>query len=297
MSNVQTLNERELSNEEVIRRIERYINNPPENSRVFRITPDTAEHLLSTFNVSNRPKKPIKINQYADDMASEEWFLTGDTIKFSDERVLRDGQNRLMACVRSGKEFLTHIVFGIPDQAFAKLDQGKPRSGGDVLHDAGYVDSTHLAAAVRWAWLLDEGTVEQRGSLTPHETLNLLRERYGNLPKFTKNAARINHINMRLPKSLIAGLLYHFDRANSAKAKEWATAYEAGKERGIYLPLKHADDIIKKHASASFGRIHDVVRAAILIKGWNAFVVGQKTKPESLDWNKTTEDFPAILKG
>ena len=122
--------------EDVIRRIEECIRNPPSGSLPFIISPPVAEHILRVYNIGNRPKKPGKINEYADDMLSDKWADTREPIIFSDKPVLRDGQNRLMACVRAGVPFLIQISFGMPDSAFNKMNQGKSRNSGDLLQIA-----------------------------------------------------------------------------------------------------------------------------------------------------------------
>ena len=82
--------------------IRKAIHNPPLNSRVFTITPTIAQ-ALEEFNQGNRPRKPVNIARYANDMAAQHWPLTGDTLKFSDAHRLRDGQNRLAACIRAAE--------------------------------------------------------------------------------------------------------------------------------------------------------------------------------------------------
>src|SRR5690242_3389923 len=91
---------------------------------------------------------------------------------------LRDGQNRLMACMRAGVPFRTHVVFGIDDDAFDRMDQGKNRDAADVLTMAGHSNANTIAAAVRWVHLIDGGRTKQRDSLEPAETKRLLETRY-----------------------------------------------------------------------------------------------------------------------
>jgi hypothetical protein len=136
-ANIVAISEEPVDEQKTLERIRRYIDRPPENSKVFTITPTIAEALLRDYNFENRPKKPKAIARYADDMAAQQWSVTGDTIKFSKEKRLRDGQNRLMACVRAGAPFCTYIVFGVDDAAFDRMDQGRNRSGSDVLAIAG----------------------------------------------------------------------------------------------------------------------------------------------------------------
>ncbi|RYF11129.1 MAG: hypothetical protein EOO77_20120, partial [Oxalobacteraceae bacterium] len=157
----------DLTPAETIKLIEKSIRIPPENSISLTITPVVAEHVLKEFNHHNRTKKPSKIALYAADMKKKDWRETAEAIKFSDIGFLRDGQNRLYACILAQTSFETSVAFGLPDNSFAKMDQGKNRSGGDLLTIAGYSDTNNLAAAIRWAYLFDNGRVKQRDTLTP----------------------------------------------------------------------------------------------------------------------------------
>jgi hypothetical protein len=218
----------ELADErQTLERIRRYIDSPPETSKVFTITPAIAAALLREYNFENRPKKPKAIARYADDMAARRWSLTGDTIKFSTEKRLRDGQNRLMACVRAAAPFCTYVVFGIDDAAFDRMDQGRNRSGSDVLAIAGYTNTAALSGAVRWAHLIETGRAKNRDTYPAPEVLRLLQERYGTLPDYLRQARSI-YATTGQPLSLVTALLYLFHRANPAKASDFANAWESG---------------------------------------------------------------------
>src|SRR5262245_41063508 len=86
------------------------IRRPPTNSRVIEFSPKLAEYVLTKLNPNNRPMKPAKIKKYAIDLTDGLWGLTGDTIKFGSDSLLKDGQNRLAACVRAGKVLTSHVV-------------------------------------------------------------------------------------------------------------------------------------------------------------------------------------------
>ena len=79
------------------------ISNPPENTRIIEFSPKLASYVLENLNVNNRTKKKKNIRRYAKDMSSGNWSLTGDTIQFSKNGVLMNGQNRLFACVKAGE--------------------------------------------------------------------------------------------------------------------------------------------------------------------------------------------------
>lgn len=103
-----------------------------------KISPETAEHYLS-FNESNRTQAASRILSYANQMAGDKWVENGETIKFDQDGMLIDGQNRLMAIVRAGKEnpgfegVEMLVVRGLPPVAKDTVDQGKPRSMGDLF--------------------------------------------------------------------------------------------------------------------------------------------------------------------
>lgn len=284
--------ESELDEEKTLERILKYIDSPPEQSRVFTITPMIAARLLKDFNIDNRPKKPRKIAEYADAMSAAVWLLTGDTIKFSDARKLRDGQNRLSACVRSDTAFRSHIVFGISDEAFDRIDQGRNRNGADVLAIAQYTNTTALSGAVRWTNLIENGRAKQRDTFAPPEILRLLKERYAGLPAFVTRARGI-YENTGQPQAVVAAILYLLDGANSAKATEFADAWESAKWAGKYKAIGLMQERIASIRASTSGRIHDVVRAALIIKAWNIFVAGRKGRAIEMVWSPT-EDFPVI---
>lgn len=288
-----TRQQRELTPPETLRQIEKYIANPPESSVVMTITPEMASAILDKYNLGNRSKKPGKIDSYALDINDNKWLVTGDTIKFSNRGLLRDGQNRLLACARAGKPFRTHVVFGVDDAAFSKMDQGRNRSGGDVLQIAGYKDTNSLSAAVRWTHLLENGRVKQRDTLSPDEILHLVQERYQALPDFLQQAGRI-YSTTGQPKGVVAALLYMFYKKSPSKYAEWAMAWEKGQDGGKFRSMSVATKRIQEIKSASFGRVHDAVRAALLVKAWNMYVTGTRPKKDDMNWTLQM-DFPEIL--
>jgi hypothetical protein len=268
------------------------IHNPPVNSRVFTITPMIAAALLRDFNEGNRPMKPRNIARYADDMLTQRWPLTGDTLKFSDMHRLRDGQNRAAACVRAGVPFKTHIVFGIDDAAFDRLDQGRNRNGADVLHIHGVTNSSVVSGAVRWAHLIGEGRAKQRDTYPPAEIRRLFDERYSGLSNFVRESRAIYETGGH-PQSLVVAVLYHLHKKNPAKAAEFSTAWQTSKWDGKFKPIALMQTRIATMRASTSGRVHDVVRAALIIKAWNIFAAGRKGRAVDMTWDPSLS-FPEI---
>jgi hypothetical protein len=273
-----------VSSSKALAAIVRFIGDPPDNSRVYEINPSMAQYLLDRYNIANRPTKPAKIALYGETMAKQEWRLTGDTVKFSDRGILRDGQNRLMACVRSGTPFTTHVVFGIDDSFFNVMDQGKNRDGSDLLAIAGVANSTIVAGAVRWAHLYETGTIMQRTTLPPPEVLRLYQERYHHVVNFVSHA-RATYNHTKWPAGFIAGSLYHLARIDGKAAHDFAHAMANNNFTGRYLPLAKMNSQLAGIAGVSSGRINDVVRAALLIICWNLVRDNKKGKQKDFQWN------------
>ena len=281
---------RDLSEDKALASIERYIKNPPENSRVFTITPRIAAHLIEHYNKSNRHLR-AKLTKFTAAMSDGRWMLTGDTLKFSDAHLLRDGQHRLRACVRSGTPFQTHIAFGVPDDSFKVMDQGSVRDGGDILQIAGYSNSKRLNHAIRWAHLIGEGRAKQRDSLDGETALALVRQQYPDLPDYLIPAAQI-YDKTGHPIGIVAAILMFAHRLNPTAAKTFQAAWI----KGDHKPTRLAADRVYLIKKVSSGRVHDVVRAALLVMAWNLHVQKKSGSLKGMDWDPE-QDFPQMLSG
>ena len=260
--------------EDVARNMTKHIVSPPENSRIVVFNPQLAKWVLDTYNHNNRPKKPGKIKEYAEDMVNEKWGLTGETIKFSDQGRLVDGQNRLMACVRSGAEFRTHVVFGIEDELFHIMDTGKVRSGPDSLSIAGYTNCNVLAAALRWARILATSP-STRPTFKNDELLDMVKGRYGSVQNSIGVGVRMNRVYSH-PSGQMSALHWLFAKYDRDKADEFFDAWATGKRTGRFKVLGHLQDSLVRVKDAAHGRLNDTVRAAMVVKAWNIFQAGRK---------------------
>ena len=102
--------------------LDKYLGKPPAGSIVVTIGPKVAQYCLDQTNHKNRPLSSKKIINYSRDMVKKNWSLTGETIKFGDDGLLKDGQHRLEACVRANTPFDTHVIWGINPETFHHID-------------------------------------------------------------------------------------------------------------------------------------------------------------------------------
>jgi hypothetical protein len=267
--------------------IEKHLKNPPQTSVIIDIDPKTAEEILAERNKGNRPPKPNKVQQFAADMTTSRWGVTGDTIKFGTDGRLLDGQNRLSAAVRSGKSFRTHIVFGIDPASFGRMDIGKPRNLADILHIAGFKYASTLAAAIRWAYLLDTDPYN-RETMLPDFVLKLARNEYSDIEPFLKDGRDINR-QFAHPAGQIAALVYNFSRRDPNKAKDFVRSWLKGDRNGKYQIIDTMQALLHSQKANNNGRIHELTRAGIIIKAWNIFRAGQKGSLAQLQAAATTQ--------
>jgi len=254
--------------------IEKFLKNPPETSRIIKIDPESAQTLLEERNQGNRPPKPNKVQQFASDIERKNWGVTGDTLKFAPDGRLLDGQNRLAACVRANKPFTTHVVFNIDPSLFGRMDIGKPRNPADVLHIAGYKYSSTLAAALRWAYLLDTNPYN-RDTLRPEFVLELARKRYPDIEPRIKDGRSINK-QYAHPAGQMTALVYKFAKSDSEKSDDFVRAWLSGQRNGKYQIIDTMQALLHSQKANNNGRIHELTRAAVIIKAWNLFKDGYK---------------------
>tara|TARA_R110000765_G_scaffold292468_1_gene388042 strand:+ start:148 stop:1023 length:876 start_codon:yes stop_codon:yes gene_type:complete len=259
-----------VSAKDVASNLSKYISSPPENSRVVTFTPEVAAWVLETYNMFNRPKKPERIRTYAAAMSANEWGITGATIVFSDKGRLRDGQNRMMACVRSGKSFTSHVVFGIDDDLFHVMDTGKPRGPDDILFIAGYQNTKSLAAALRWAYILKTDP-SSRVTLTNKQVLDFVVGDYQTVEASLPMARKVVNV-YRHPVGQLTALHWLFSQGHPELADEFFVAWGTGKSGGRYRPVARLQATLASYQGSSQTRIHDTGRAHMIVVAWNLFV-------------------------
>ena len=110
---------------------------------VETITPKMAEVYLG-FNTQNRKPNNGTIRRYATDMKSGNWKLNGQPIIFDRNNILKDGQNRLMACIVANIPFVSVVVRGVEVDTFDSIDTGHKRNMADMFEAANIPNAREL---------------------------------------------------------------------------------------------------------------------------------------------------------
>lgn len=114
------------------------------------VTPAMARDLRQRHH-DNRPVSRREVDRLKRVLETGKWEYNGEAVKFDTKGHLRDGQHRLTAIEESGVPAELLIVSDLPLSAFRTLDQGRKRTGGDVLSMRGI--KRYNAAAVASATL------------------------------------------------------------------------------------------------------------------------------------------------
>lgn len=131
-------------------------NNGQIQAGIVAISPASARELLER-NSHNRTINATRVALYAEDMRAGRWQTNGEAIIIAEDGTILDGQHRLMAIVKAGVTIRTMLVRGVKRETFKTIDQGRPRSLGDVLGIDGFKNRSMLASALRLAvWAHDE---------------------------------------------------------------------------------------------------------------------------------------------
>lgn len=101
------------------------------NIRVLDITPEYAVELLK-LNTFNRPPKKNRVNMYASELANCRWKANGVPIVIGSDNILKDGQHRLLACIKANKPLKDMVIIRLPKDNCTCYDIGVARTTTDT---------------------------------------------------------------------------------------------------------------------------------------------------------------------
>jgi len=239
--------------------------------RVVEVTPELAEQWLAR-NRGNRRPKPPNVARYARDMRDGRWSLTGQPLIFDSTGALRNGQNRLLACIQADKAFDSLVVSGVAPSSFLNMDTGPARTYGDMITIASEGESANahalgaLAAMVfRWEKKLTIIGGGQTVNPTSGEVLDVVA-RHPLLPMSIAPAVQASKVAELRPPRIGAYCHYRFalidrDLADEFFVRisnvEFGLADEA--LRVLYLTLRRMGERERSHRDA-YKVLHYVIK-------------------------------------
>lgn len=144
-------------------------------TRQVLMSPEMAKSILLQ-NTHNRPVSQEHVDNLARQMTEGAWMLTHQGVAVSSDKVLLDGQHRLLAVIASGVTVPMLLTTGVAPAALLNIDRGKPRT---VAQNAHLLGLTTPKVKVAWANAIKYGiTRSQRYPVSPTETLLFCQENH-----------------------------------------------------------------------------------------------------------------------
>jgi hypothetical protein len=194
-----------------IAQLDYLIHNPPYAAPRMTLSLPMLNYINDRLNGVNREKKPKVIKEIMD----EGYIFIGGTIGFGNSGLLRDGQNRVQACINLEQAMDTFISFGVPDKHFALIDSGKKRDLADACKIDGIGGPSHwkeAASALRWVMNLQD--TFDTGVFTKRYRTTVSGVRYYhnkiNAQMFQICVTNAAKCNRKIQPGYLAAVLYHF---------------------------------------------------------------------------------------
>lgn len=245
------------------------------------ITPEVAIELLQKNN-SNRKLDKVRVLLYTKQMKEGKWKEdTAETIKFSKNGVLLDGQHRLEAIVKSGVTQTMWFASDMDESVFDVLDTGKSRSAGDVFSALKIKNYYEVAATISAYHLLNNNLVVCGASKSTKLTNAEILEIYNESPEYWQTVIKFSiNWNKQFSKILpISFIGSHYALVNDIDSNDALLFFNQlcyGTEftnNSIYLLRKKFTDDKISHA-----KISPNLKSIFLIKVWNAFRTNKEFK-------------------
>lgn len=256
------------------------------------IEPSMAAVMLER-NSRNRRVRANRVTKYSSAIGSGRWRLTGQPIIFSSAGKLLDGQHRLMACVETGKSFISDIRFGINPASFVSMDIGDKRSAADVLGIAGEVNTPLLAATLTLKFRHDRSETGTVSAPTvhpsPEDALAVLKAHPG-LRQAVNHGYATYQSGFNLRPAILSWLYHEFSVRDAGLAARFYKALATGAGLSGDHPALTLRNKVNKMKSVA---VDGYEQAAWLIKAWNKL---RRNEPAAvISWNPKKERFPEIV--
>ncbi|WP_299057937.1 hypothetical protein [uncultured Nocardioides sp.] len=258
---------------------------------IVEVSPALAETWLSR-NPNNRNLRRPVVDGYARDMEAGRWRLNGETVKFSADGQLFDGQHRLNAIVQAGATVPMVIVRGLTPDVMPTVDAGAKRTYSDALKLTGEENTATLAAVCRRAVMWERGMRTNTGAIrpTPLEMDDWLTRH----PEIRNSADLANRLasRERLPASVIGLCHWLFSELDGDAATTFFLRVADGDGLAATDPIAVLRNRVTR-LRLSGGRINETEGLALTIRAWNAHRDGEtRTKLQMPRGGLTNENFP-----
>lgn len=263
------------------------------------ITPSIAKEMM-VANIGNRNPKREPL---AKAIKSGEWTLNGATIVFDENGILIDGQNRLMACIKTGMPIETIVVRGIKKSAQITMDSGCKRQLSDYLKMDGYTNCTTVGAIglklyCKDVFGLDAAFNKAKPDQATIKTVyEFIRKNYESRIEPLVHTSMMVRNEFKGFESGTCGVLFDtFRTAGDENLNEFID--QLLYKKAACSSIRLLQGRLRSNADSKQGRLPQKVIAALTIKAWNAYMRGDEvTFLRFTQGGARPESFPEIYIG
>jgi hypothetical protein len=247
-------------------------------SAVVKITPTMASKWLEKNIEHNRRVSVPKVQGYARNILENDWKLTGDSIKFSKDGKLIDGQHRLLAIVEAGAPMTSLVIENVEPEAIGVLDTGQTRSAAQALQIANLQvkNLTHIVASAQVVSAVERGKIVKSSDilggqdrLSSIEIQKYVVEHLEEIDSAVKLAKTIPVTTLAIPASLVASAIILTRRVDEEWSNDFFDRIRQNKTNGIGDPV----NTLIQRAALEKGKGRTIFAGMglyMLMRTWNA---------------------------
>jgi hypothetical protein len=246
----------------------------------FDISPDRARVMLNR-NEGNRRLRRSLVARLREDIQGGRWQVNGESLIFSRDGLLNDGQHRLHAIIEADRAVRLVIVFGVTRESRLTLDLGANRGPEDVLHFLGHHYAAALAATARLVLAFEESEGKNFQPLRWLSKTAVVERAHADetLTESVHWAVSAGfEARQFIPAAPLAMIHYVLTRVNP----EGAADYLRGVVTGINLPAHSPALSVRRYLFGMNNRSEREAMIALVLRGWALFAQGRTAEPGDL---------------
>ena len=253
------------------------------------ITPEVAKSILEKEDQNFRVVSKRWVNVIQKDMENGTYHTNGESIKFSKDGSLIDGQHRLTACVNSGLPMKTVVIFGAISEG---LDTGAKRNIAQTLKNLGYDNASSSANVAQWCIAHDLGDWSKLSTTHTTITRDQIIEFVSNYHNEIRSAlalARKPEGSIHYAKTSMASIFLIGSGLSNPEENPTAIWFSKAIEFGSHLEMTDAALLLRNMimAQTNHKKMTTAFMRYVMSFAWNQTVKGLKTTKRQMQLRGT----------
>lgn len=235
------------------------------------VTPEIAMTLMSQNNNNFRRVSKVDVNRHRLSMIHNEWCFNGDTIAIDTDGLVKDGQHRLLGCIKSNSNFKTFFIRVDNDM---NIDLKKKLSFDAILKNLGYKNVLAMSATVKILYrykYTNHNYFITKGEIGNNKLLNFFNESHGILDAMTFTLNYYKKIS--LPYSIVAAFYHITYNLDPDMARTFIHQLSLPIDEYSTLNINEFNAMYHLKRALSKERENHImpllIKTALMIKAWN----------------------------